>query len=313
MKKKYFFLTTLLLVSSLLVAQSKNVHLHLNHLLNGAPLEYMKTVKSPSNYYVKVELLRYYLSNIVLTHDGGKTDTLTEKWILVDPSVNNDYDLGNFDFTNIESIELGLGIEKTYNHLDPTTYPEKHPLGLQEPSMHWGWAAGYRFITFEGYAGATEQNVTTNFQLHTLDDKNYKTVKIPIQASGQGDKRMIVLDADYANLLNGIKATAGPINHGAAGEAAVQMKNLATSVFTPAKITSVEALPFSTITLFPNPANDILTLENTENEALYLLNILGQQVLSFPANHSKTLDISSLASGFYFVSNGKTTMPFLKK
>ncbi len=313
MKKIHFFFIALLFVTSLLSAQTKNVHLHLNHLLNGLPMEYMKTTPASSNYYFKIELLRYYISNIIITHDEGKADTLKEQWILVNPSINNDYDLGYFNFSKIESIELGLGIDKAHNHLDPTLYPEKHPLALQEPSMHWGWAAGYRFITFEGYAGATEADVTTNFQIHTLDDKNYKTVKLPITALPQGEKWVISLDAEYAKLLDDIKATTGPINHGAAGEAAVQMKNLATKVFSPAKITDTEEVLLSKTTLFPNPADTFLTLESEQNQALYIINALGQVVLTFPATHGTTLNISSLASGFYLVSNGKTMARFLKK
>jgi hypothetical protein len=311
MKKTSFF--ALLFVSSLLSAQSKNVHLHLNHLLNGEALEYMKTAKSSNNYYFKVELLRYYISNIVLTHDGGKTDTIKNKWILVDPSLNNEYDLGNLNLNNIENITFGLGIDKAHNHLDPTLYPEKHPLGLQEPSMHWGWAAGYRFITFEGYAGASEADVVTNFQIHTLDDKNYTTVNLPIQVNGQGDKATITLDAEYANLLKGIKATTGPINHGAAGEAAVQMKNMATSVFTPAKTTGMEEIVFSNLKLYPNPATDVLTLENTENQTIRIINALGQVVLFFPAIEPKTINVAALPSGVYFVRAGKELGRFLKK
>jgi Secretion system C-terminal sorting domain len=299
--------------TQLLFAQSKNVSLHLNHLLNGEPLEYMKTVKSSNNYYFKVELLRYYISNIILTHDGGKIDTLKEKWVLVDPSLNNTYSLGSFNFNNIENIAFGLGIDKAHNHLDPTVYLDKHPLGLQEPSMHWGWAAGYRFITFEGYAGASEAAVTTNFQIHTLGDQNYTMVNLPIQANGEGDKLTVSLDAEYANLLKDIKATTGPINHGAAGEAALRMKNMATAVFTPSKITGTEDLHFSNLKLFPNPAHDVLTIENTENQAIRIVNALGQVVLYFPVMEQNTVNIAALPSGIYFVRVGKELVRFLKK
>ncbi len=312
MKKISTFIICLLFVSISLFAQGKKVYLNINHLLNGNKLEYMKAVKSPGTYYFNVELLRYYVSEIKITHDGGKIDLAKDVWILANPAKGSKYELGTFDVTNVEAIELGLGVDKAHNHLDPTTYELKHPLAMQTPSMHWGWSSGYRFITFEGYAGATAATANINFQIHTLDDVNYKTVKINTTATTDGADLIINLDAEYSNLLKNINATTGSISHGSTGDAATQMKNLATTVFSAAKVTGVQDVNLVNITVYPNPTQRQVAInapmQNAVNQEVVITNLLGQTILRALKN-SETLNLPlALSAGNYMIAileNGK--------
>lgn len=312
MKKNLLLVFTMLLMSVTIFAQGKKVHLHLNHLLGSTKMEYMKAVKSPSTYFFKVEMLRYYISEIKITHDGGKVTAAKDVWVLVNPEKGNEYELGTFDITKVEGIEFGLGVDKAHNHLDPTTYAATHPLAMQTPTMHWGWTSGYRFITFEGYAGATEATATTNFQLHTLDDANYKTVKITTNAANTNGELFINLNADYAQMLKGITATTGVISHGATGAAATQMKNLAASVFTASTSVGVEDVLTLDVAVYPNPAQGQITIkaaQNADNQEVVITNIAGQVVLT-AAKNSETMQLPiSLSAGNYMISiveNGKT-------
>jgi hypothetical protein len=313
MKKSLLFLAFVLFISASLFAQGKKVHLHLNHLLGSTKMEYMKAVKSPSTYFFKVELLRYYISEIKITHDGGKVDDVKDTWILVNPEKGNEYELGTFDVKNIEGIQFSLGVDKAHNHLDPTTYPATHPLAMQNPTMHWGWTSGYRFITFEGYAGATEATATTNFQLHTLDDTNYKTVKITTGATNENGDLLITLNADYTQMLKGINANTGVISHGATGAAATQMKNLAASVFTAKSSVGVEDLMTLDVAVYPNPATSQImikaSISGVDNQEVTITNIAGQVVLKAQKS-GETLQLAlSLSAGNYMISiaeNGKT-------
>lgn len=58
------------------------------------------------------------------------------------------------------------------------------------------------------------------------------------------------------------------------------------------------------ITVFPNPANDILHVQNLENaDLLVLKNVKGQVVTTMrPASNTAHLDVSDLAEGFYLLS-----------
>lgn len=61
------------------------------------------------------------------------------------------------------------------------------------------------------------------------------------------------------------------------------------------------------INIFPNPANDLITISSDNLiEAISLYNVLGQEVISSrPNNNNQTIDIASLNSGVYII---KTTI-----
>src|SRR6218665_3856948 len=73
-------------------------------------------------------------------------------------------------------------------------------------------------------------------------------------------------------------------------------------------------------TLHPNPANTILNIESKKGtvfSSVSIYNALGQLVLVYPNfNSSKTIDISSLRSGNYYLkmtgANGSTNRKFIK-
>jgi hypothetical protein len=58
----------------------------------------------------------------------------------------------------------------------------------------------------------------------------------------------------------------------------------------------------SNISVYPNPANNVITVANAENSNIVVLNMVGEVVASIEnASANQTIDISNLASGAYFV------------
>ncbi|MDY0143692.1 MAG: choice-of-anchor J domain-containing protein [Bacteroidales bacterium] len=56
------------------------------------------------------------------------------------------------------------------------------------------------------------------------------------------------------------------------------------------------------ISVFPNPANNVITVANAENENIVVLNMLGEVVANISnASSNQTIDISNLSNGTYFV------------
>ena len=306
MKKIVQLVVFLSMLSFNLLSQNEsNVRLKINHLLNGEKMELSKIIQLPNSYYIKVDLLRYYVSEIKIIHDGGLLEEVKDTWLLVNPATNYEYDLGNHNITNIEGIQFGLGVDNEHNHLDPTVYPANHPLALQDPSMHWGWSSGYRFITFEGFGGTTPTKTINEFQLHTLDDMNYKTVKINLKGSSDAKGKIISLDAEYTKLLNAINVSAGLIVHSATGEAATQMKNLSTVVFTPSVISASSELDLKSIEISPNPANNYVQITSpisNGNQEVIISDITGKKLLMVEKN-APTINIPlQLSDGNFFIS-----------
>jgi hypothetical protein len=250
MKKAFTFLLVLLAFCA--TAYSQNVRLILSPKLGLAPFA-LNTPVSAGTYDYQITRLEYYLSNIRITHDGGQETNMTDLYLLVRPAADSVYDLGAYPgITNVESISISIGIDQAHNHLDPSTYPVGYPLAFQNPSMHWGWAGGYRFAALEGLAGSSFENV---FEVHGLGDQNYKSFTVSTMATTEpnGD-RTIRLNADYTRLLDGIDVSQGLISHGTIDEAATLLYNMGHVVFSAQTTATTDPLFEGSFRLSPNPA-----------------------------------------------------------
>ena len=66
--------------------------------------------------------------------------------------------------------------------------------------------------------------------------------------------------------------------------------------------TEVSDVTVSNISIFPNPANNAITVVNAENENIVVINMLGEVVANINnASSNQRIDISNLANGTYFV------------
>jgi hypothetical protein len=238
-----------------------DVSIHMHQKLGDQPFGYNTVVQTAAGYFVKVTRLEYYISEVKLIHDGGQITPVTDQYFLVAPNADSILELGNFDITLLEGIEYSLGVDAGHNHLDPASYPSSHPLAPKNPSMHWGWTAGYRFIAFEGFAGATSGAVTNNFQIHTIDDSNYKNLTLNTSGELSEGHLAIHVNADYLKMLEGINAQNGIISHTSNGASKKQMDNMQAIVFTVEETTSTTHLdPSIAFTFSPNPTSGMLNL-----------------------------------------------------
>lgn len=230
-----------------------DVRLQISHQLGGSSFQYNATAANNNNVQFQIERLQYYISQIVLTHDGGQQTPVSNTWLLVNGDTPVDELLGNFNISSLESISFGVGVEGDVNHLDPAQYPTGHPLAPQLPSMHWGWVGGYRFAVLEGVAG-TDFNQT--WEIHAIEDKVYFSTSVSTAGISAGNELIISLDADYIEALHDIDVSTGLINHGSAGEAFDLVSNFRDRVFSASPAVSATAATEQSINLEigPNPA-----------------------------------------------------------
>jgi hypothetical protein len=298
-------LALVLVASTSLHAAQNAVRIVLDQRLNGAPFAMNTVVSHPdgsSEGVFRYTLLRYYISGIEITHDGGMVTKLSNTFILVDATWGTTYDIGTHDITTVEGLKLSIGVDKARNHLDPTSYPPNHALYPQQPSMHWGWSAGYRFITAEGFAGATAENVKTNFQLHGLGDQNYYSTSMPLTATAVNGVLTLPIKAEYANLVKGIEVSQGVIEHSDAGPARVILVNATTSVFSASTPTSVDEDDVTPVSIAPNPSTGVVTISAPVGAMISVVDqtgsVVGSMVMVAP---SQSFDHSGLAQGSYSV------------
>ncbi|MBC8124532.1 MAG: T9SS type A sorting domain-containing protein [Candidatus Kapabacteria bacterium] len=282
------------------------VGLVINPLMNGSPFA-LNTAVSANNgqYFFSPRLLRYYISNITFVHDGGQRTPASRVYLLVDVKNQPRYVIGTYDITRIDSIEFHIGVDYMANHGDPALQDPGHPLALQNPSMHWGWSAGYRFITYEGSAGSTATTATSDVQLHSVSDALYRKVVLAVNTTTTFVGTDMVLNAEYGNLLNNIDASFGIVVHGNDEETAKMTENMATNVFSSATPLSVDAddLNASILTISPNPSSDVVTVASSTSDAsVSVFDAVGRVVAAAQllSGHS-SFSVATLPTGAYTV------------
>lgn len=298
-------LVLLLAISNQFATAQNAVNLRINHLLGDEPFALSQTAIDENEDEFMVTRLEYYISGINLIHDGGISTKIDETF-LVNASESEDYDLGAVDFTNLEAIRFSIGVDPTNNHLDPSSFPADHPLYPQSPSMHWGWAAGYRFIAYEGVCNG---NIT--FQFHSLGDDNYFYQTIAIEnPTVENETTIIELDADYIKALSDIKLSLGPISHGETGEALTCIANFTNKVFeatvaeeNPQTSNTILDLNDDIANIYPNPSSSNfvnIDLNTNENYELKVFDALGKLVKTQILNTQNNRVILE-QSGIYFL------------
>lgn len=281
-----------------------DVYLRINHKLGTTKFSPNHTASNNLNNDFQVERMDYYISEITLIHDGGQQTPVAGHYIIVKAMEQTNDFLGSFNITNLEGITFGIGVDPGANHSDITTYPSTHPLSFQNPSMHWGWAAGYRFIAMEGKSGSA---MNQSWELHALGDGNYGYANVSTTGTMDGTNLIVALDADYEKALNNI-AVSGNLNyHGEGGQAVTIMNNFKTLVFSEgaANIGLAEAeLP--RLQVAPNPANgqfhvDLVNAASGSYEVL-VYDLTGKVVSQARVTGSERTEISLDKAGIYLVN-----------
>jgi hypothetical protein len=299
--------TTLLLIflfATMANAQT-NVVLNLEHRLNQSPFVFNATAAAPGGYDFDVTRLEYYISDIEIVHDGGQSTPVSDTWLLVDAGNDVNFDLGSHNVTTIEGIKFYIGIGPDVNNEDPSLWTAGHALAPQNPSMHWGWSSGYRFVAMEGGAGA---NTSFNYEVHALGNKNYNQVMVMTDAIDNAGDIEIVVYADSARALNNVDVSTGLILHATNGDAVRFLDDFSDNVFFPASALGVNDASFEgSFDLYPNPTSTnsqvsfLVTEGETYNVSVYGMDgklIQTEQLKSF----SGTYMLPELASGAYSVA-----------
>jgi hypothetical protein len=126
--------------------------------LDKAPF-YMNTplLHPMSKDTITVNLLKYYISNVVLTKSDGSKHVVPESYYLISPEENTIEikDIPSGDYTGIEYI---IGVDSARNNSGIQS-------GALNPSngMFWSWSTGYIFVRIEG---TSPQSPTGMFLYH---------------------------------------------------------------------------------------------------------------------------------------------------
>lgn len=301
---------------SITIFAQNTLQLNINHKLGENDFALNQASENNLGNFFMVSRLEYYISEIVITHDGGMETALEDVYLLVDAPETTTFELGDYPISEVENISFHIGVDPDANHSDPVSYPSEHPLAPTFPSMHWGWAAGYRFVAFEGKSGS--QNNQQTMEFHCLGDSNYWLSEIPVTTSAHNNVVTINLDADCNKLLEGIDVSAGVINHSETGEVKEVMTNFRDFVFTPTPVDTTVVMGIEDLNnvnemaLYPIPSVDVLNMTFTLDEAqtmnISISNVLGQTIVAVPqrdfvqGKNLISINTQDFVDGLYFIN-----------
>jgi hypothetical protein len=261
------FFTTLFMLYITLASGQKDVYFQINQYIDNKTFTIGSEGINDLGNKFNLSRLDYYISSIKLHHDGGVTTDVTNKYIFVSKGDVVNELLGTFNITLLDSITFSIGVEETDNHADPTLWPADHPLAPKSPEMHWGWAAGYRFIAAEGKCGSSLQ---FDYELHSIGDELYKSTTVVTKGSDENGVLKIKIDANYEQGFKGINMNKNVFVHGGTKEAKSIVINYNRNVFRPSEGTSgVNNYAIGTLNIYPNPSMDgKVTVGLTEDQII---------------------------------------------
>ena len=215
----------LIIFSSLVSIGQKNVFLNLKPVFQGADFETGESYQHPSGQFLSVDYLNYYVSDVMITHDGGQILTASPAVFLVSMEEHLLF-IGNFQVENIEHIEFTLGVPERFNTQDGaeatdiSSYPAGHPLSFQDPGMYWGWAFGYMHVVTAG---------APTFELHNVGPQLAKQISLDVIPTETSSAQIdIELYCNVDRWFNSILFSGMLISHGAGPENVQMMSNLLT-------------------------------------------------------------------------------------
>lgn len=231
------FLSLIIILINFFSFSQKNVFITISPKVNGNDLLIGTEYTSLNGVKFNLDHFDYYLSDLNLIHDGGQVYDLSDTVFLVEPNSHILY-LGSLNVTNIEQVNFAIGVPSNLNTsngadaIDISAYPEGHPLGFQEPSMHWGWTAGYMHMIIGGMADSNADDIIDYiFEVHNVGDANYRHVQLPVvQTDTYSDQIDVYVNCHADVWLKDIPIESVGILHGSTGYNMEIMKNVETEV-----------------------------------------------------------------------------------
>ena len=168
---------------------------------------------STNNEVLKIDNIKYIISNIVLTKEDGTTFTYpkSESYFIVDEGTPASLlaNLENVPAGNYTKIKFGVGVDKEQFDLGATGQGDLL-VNAQGAGLTWSWAAGYKFLVMEG--SFTSPSVTNNalFKVHTGKsgtDYNYTevTLEFPSKALVRTTITPVIhIITDVSKILDGV-------------------------------------------------------------------------------------------------------------
>lgn len=240
-----------------------------------------------------------YTNEIDLGADGLNPDYLT-----YDNNTHKVITLNNLDFTNASV--------STYDNNTGAATTTKLNVGSGCASSVYANAGGDIFYQVSGESDLKKFNIATNANNGSLQINNY--------VYGMGyDATNDLIYAGNTDYVSFGKVYVYPSNSNIPTDSFNVSVSPGTIFVDYSSSTSMSENNTNSFNIFPNPANEIITVSNLNNASLITISdVAGKNIIQQKVNNNtEQINISALLPGYYIVSletsNGITKQPLLKK
>lgn len=164
------------------------------------------------NEVLKINQLKYIVSNIVLTKTDGSTFVYpkSESLFIVDETdlSSTFLNLENIPAGDYKSVRFGIGVDEAQWQLGADGQGD-FLANAQAEDMLWSWSAGYKFLAFEGTFTSPSVSTETVFMVHTGKTGiayNYTSVEVPFTNDAvvrTGLTPQVHIFADASKIIDG--------------------------------------------------------------------------------------------------------------
>mgnify|MGYP000114641259 CR=1 FL=1 len=310
----------ILLVSGM-YAQNRTVKLMIDHSLDTETYVQEHEFDTWDGKKAYFEDVMYYIHDLqMITSNGDTIGDLGDHYFIDANFVETEF--GSFDADSVEKIMFKWGVSAAKNHLDPAAYAASHPLAPKNPSMHWGWTSGYRFLRADGQFDNTGDDVPNlAFQYHMVGDEFVEPIEVDaVSEINSNDELEVWVTAYYDRLIDGVDLIANPTVHGSSTPIPDVRDNLNDApvfdVFdgvapvdtTGDTASGVGVLNASQlVTVYPNPSvNGVFTLTFDASmsgtvESIEVLDLMGREISSQTVFVEEVNSVEIASPGMYLL------------
>jgi len=146
-----------------------NLKLEFDNVYGDANFAFNTPYTNSNGEVIKATNAIYIVSNIVLTKEDGSTYTVpkSQSYFFVNEAnaASTILNLPNIPAANYTQVKFGIGVDKAQFDMGAsgqgTMWADAQALG-----MTWSWAAGYKFVKFEGTVSSSTHS-NANYKVHT--------------------------------------------------------------------------------------------------------------------------------------------------
>lgn len=192
---------------------------YLNFLLdfnvNGEPLEFNKEYEINGTKMTFIAT-NFYMGGIKFTQANGDVINLSNQYLLA--GLKNGGSINEpLAISNISRVQFFIGVDSITNMMsenDFTSRPSTDPLGMQDPSMHWSWNTGYRFLRVDGKSDTDGDGTPeTPVEYHLGNNNMLKNIDMSTNVTMVAGENDMYIGFDMAKFFTGVDVSTELVTH----------------------------------------------------------------------------------------------------